>query len=464
MRSFFRRAVTKTPEQEIQEIENQIKSLAKELDAKPKAITVKGIANVITSIGLGAGTFYAGETFLMLTMPHLALGALGVFAASQGVLHFLNRRAFENYKKDATKRIDILISKLVESNLEQLRNGELTEYILNPQFLLTSGSNVKPAKIMDIRPKLEIIFRTLKGNKKYAVLETIDISHAEMTDDDFIDLLAAGMGKFNTKRLVLTDNKLTYNGLVKFKTKIETSKSFNALKILDLRGNNLTGMALSTIMRIVQHLGIEEIDLSDNPGLSKEVAGALEEFVVKQPIEMPSLRKITLQNVGLNGSHINGLKAMISGISLLESLDLRRNEGLRSGHIADLLSKTGFKRNISLKTLLTDYTEPNGTCKMALEKLLKKKAEILKECGYNSTDNYTVYLLNFVRRFSANVAPIQAPLESPVQAPVLPESLKTVLDTVPLTQISKAIPRTVIAADDFIKYTNEWRSSRRIRE
>jgi len=71
-------------------------------------------------------------------------------------------------------------------------------------------------------------------------IRLIDISDAAMTSAQFNTLLAVGMGKFETKQLVLTNNELTDSAISDLSSCVKESKTaFRKLRRLDLRNNRL---------------------------------------------------------------------------------------------------------------------------------------------------------------------------------------------------------------------------------
>jgi hypothetical protein len=329
---------------------------------------------------------WLGVTFSSLILP---LSVTTYAATRFGIKRYLEQAYL-------LKQINQLKYELVHEKILAIENSNQIEidFVFNPKSALNKPGKiiVAPISLSDtIFKNLSKAFNTPRESLEKPILTTINISNAEMTDEQFNDLLSVGMGKFNTVRLVLSGNELSDQSISFLEAYVKNSKlSFKTLKTLDLSDNDLTGKCLEDLTGIVKYLNIEELDLSGNQSLSNEPE-KLSVFISNIKSHMPSLKKLNLRNTGLLPDHIEKIGLILDGVSQLESLDVSENEALGVSQVVINLVKK-LKYNISLTELKTDH----NAILPKLSKILNEHDAIRSEIisSEKASDSITVQILN----------------------------------------------------------------------
>lgn len=357
----------------------------------------KSILNKRLSKEMLLSTAVAGGTLLITGNPAPAVALATSFYAG----FVMGRR---NKQKNLLKQIPELRRELLREKLLEIKSADKnleTNFVFNPESALSSVHQlaVAPISISDeIYQELLAGFNNPRPLSERPTLPLIDVSDAELTDEQLIGLLSVGMSKFKSVQLRLKSNELTDRSVKELWKRIKRSKtSFNELKKLDLSENDLTGNCLVYIVKIVNLLNIEELELSGNTQLGAD-PHPLTDFINVVKKQMPSLKKLSLRNVGLLPEHVETLGKHLSGLSKLESLDISDNEAIDIPIMVKAIGKN-LKRNISLKTLKTDH----DAVLPKLGKILDDHEHARRELNINEqcTDSAIVQILNSMMRDQA---------------------------------------------------------------
>lgn len=220
---------------------------------------------------------------------------------------------------------------------------------------------IKPLNMKNYINEMNKTFLTLfkKPIEERPVIETINISNAELTDKQFEILLNFGLGCCGTKKLILSQNRLDLKAIQGLKEYIVNKKEgFHSLKVLDLSHNNIPEEALTDLRDIVKYLGIKELNISGNP-LNRDITNAnyispnLVEFLKTQMSKMPTLKVLKLSGINLTDNFEGTLNEMISQPGILRHLDITNNPNLGSDKLRKLF-ENGYQLNQSLEELLVD--------------------------------------------------------------------------------------------------------------
>ncbi|MFO1259306.1 MAG: hypothetical protein U1E78_12985 [Gammaproteobacteria bacterium] len=357
----------------------------------------KSILNKRLSKEMLLSTAVAGGTLLITGNPAPAVALATSFYAG----FVMGRR---NKQKNLLKQIPELRRELLRQKLLEIKSSDKilkTNFVFNPESRLSTENHlaIAPISISDeIYKELLAAFNNPLPLSKRPTLPLIDISDAELTDEQLAGLLSVGISKFKTVQLRLKNNELTDRSIEELWECIKESKtSFNELKKLDLSENDLTGESLDNIIKIVNLLNIEELDLSENMRLGED-RDALTEFINSIKKKMPNLKKLSLRNVGLLPEHVETLGKHLSGLSMLESLDISDNEAIDIPIMVKAIGKN-LKRNISLRTLKSDH----DAVLPKLGKILHDHEHARRELNVNEqcTDSAIVQILNSMMRNQA---------------------------------------------------------------
>lgn len=323
-------------------------------------------------------------------------------------------------------------------------------------------NSIMPLNMGDYVEKINATFLEL-FNKKHderPIIETINISNAELNDNQFSDMLAFGLGCCGTKKLILSHNRLDLKSVQNLKKAIQDKQSaFHDLKVLDLSYNNLPEEALKEIQEIVKYLGIDELNISGNPfnGNASDVdlvSELLREFLADQATSMPSLKILKLADINLTDNFSKTLNFMILKPSVLSHLDITHNPNLRQKKLRRLFEK-GYQLNQSLRELLVDGKE-----NLSVEGIIRKKDELYEEMKKlpNQLGDLdaprTIYLLNrflYLTHIKADTKEFLAdPLHKMVQH-ITTEILKARIKLFKITE-DYSIP---ITEKEFIRFMND---------
>ncbi|MFO1259171.1 MAG: hypothetical protein U1E78_12280 [Gammaproteobacteria bacterium] len=374
MFGFFNRK-NKTP---IQNLEEKIEGFEKSIQNKRHRMDIL------------LSTVFAGGTLLITgsAVPTAVLAASFYYGCAMGG---------RDKKTNLLKQIPALRRELLRQKLLEIKSSDKilkTNFVFNPESRLSTENHlaVAPISISDeIYKELLAAFNNPLPLSKRPTLPLIDISDAELTDEQLAGLLSVGISKFKTVQLRLKNNDLTDDSIKKLWECIKDSKTaFNELKKLDLSYNDLTGKFLVDVVNIVNLLNIEEIELSGNNRLGED-SDALTDFINSITKKMPSLKKLSLRNVGLLPEHIEALGKHLAGLSQLESLDISGNEAIDIPVLMKDICKN-LKRNISLRTLKTDH----DTALPKIAKVLDDHNEACRDLnpGEKYTGSAIVQILN----------------------------------------------------------------------
>lgn len=321
---------------------------------------------------------------------------------------FLSKEPFQ-VQLTNRQRIDAQIKRIqiaeAGDTLDFMLNAPLIDKEGNLAFVYQTADNqggygepeaISPVRIQDVLDQLARALETQstlppkginqRDRRPKITLKTIDLNCGQLTSMLFENLLRIGVGDFKTEilrlRQALTD---PHAFLQRLRDAIVKERKFPYLKQLDLSGNGLTrGLkpmeakaCLEAIRDIVAHVKLEVLDLSDNDALGTQ---PLQGFLGTLPVQMASLKKLVLRNVGLQpdrqkiGSieeeQIATLLALLKQIGLLADLDLRDNPGLGSWYKRIV---RGLPGNFSLQRMLVD---PENTIIVAdIQKILTQRQE-----------------------------------------------------------------------------------------
>lgn len=230
---------------------------------------------------------------------------------------------------------------------------------------------ILPQNMADYIDKLESIFIHLldKGVAKRPIIEKIEIKNAEMNDDQLQLLLYCGFGRFKTKRLDLSNNRLTNLAIKKLLNySDEDRQSFCNLKSLNLSNNNLTEDCLPGIQQLVARFKIEELNLSGNvlyTGLNRKNK-FLENFIEQQSATMPTLKVLKMANTNLPDKLAKTLKKMLPKYDLLTHVDISDNESFRRINLLKFDKLVNEKQKI--RELVTDLKREKSEKRTMAEK------------------------------------------------------------------------------------------------
>ncbi|MCS5710538.1 hypothetical protein [Candidatus Berkiella aquae] len=432
-----KKAVTLTPKQEVASIEKQIKALEAKIDLKkPFEGKARRLSKIIggTAIGASAGTATGMFFFSTTLIPVLGVSAIGAFGAMALVRYFNGGLSLIDENRITFEKINTHTKELVEAKIDVIdkaKNGDICDFVFNYKHsseLKTKDSKERkkergtndlvqenkktlkddeaiiPVK-MD-RKKLSSLMAVLQRKVSRGAnftLRKIDISDASLTDRKLDELLAAGLGAFNTESLILGSNALTDEG-VEFLKKciVDENDSFQNLKKLSLQGNKLTHACLPHLLAIVQHLNLQKLVLSNNPSLAshlnereKPIPGTeapMAEFLRQTPSKMSSLRKLKLSNTGLQAAHAQAIGNVLRKSALLQSLDIQRNKGVTYRSIADSVKGQGLEKAVSLEEMHSDHDTVLNAAR-----ILRKRDAAFKGCTDDKLDEtpWALHLINY---------------------------------------------------------------------
>ncbi len=384
----------------------EIETLEKEFKAGNKRKINHGLlAGLGTAIAGGALILAAPEllvdTVVLPTLNTMVLGNLGLTLTGMGSGYFLTNGKKEKQfqlSKAFQRRIDRHLSVLGET-----KNRAKINFIFNiesslypaykkigitetPQKMPFVKATILPLNMENYYLKIGGIFRGLfeRSLEERPFVESISITHAEMTDEQFQHLLKFEIGCCGTTTLDLSKNRLTVLSIQALHRYIMKNKSsFLDLKSLNLSYNNLSFLTLGLIAKIVEHLGIEKLDLSgndlnDTANNVNAINPELVKFLENQSRTMPSLKVLKLENIGLTNNFSKSLKKMLKEPSILTHLNIAKNPHLTYRKLQSLLDK-GLEANQSIRELLLDHQED-----LKIEDIFKRKDTIYTEM-YNST-------------------------------------------------------------------------------
>lgn len=454
------------PKLEVQNLERQIRDIEKEFEPNKvksnKQFDLKKFGAKTGAIGGGfLGCIGSGIAYGFGGLGAVAGVATGGLALVAGAgIGVVVAKCF--WKSDDNKlwirqredieKINKLLPKLITNKLEMLRtakNTDVIDFIFNYEHELeeryiekkenpleSNNSNRTPQNTV-IKPiKMEGVtynrFRQIIQVRSEGKIEerfrfrSIDISNADLTSQNLRNLLSAGLGKFNTERLVLRNNKHTSETITILKKYIvERKDSFQQLKALDLSGNNLCAQSLKDLAEIANYLGLEEFILSNNPKLGScfdnkgeflsytteltsflkqkfEVTDNKQESPRPLPLKEPenskpepklfkltTLRRLHLQNVGMHDNHAEAVRSLLNDLPCLEFLDLRNNKKLEFAEVNEQVITKGLGGHFSLKEILTDHG-------FILDEILKERNKVLSACEKEKPKNmpWIIYILN----------------------------------------------------------------------
>lgn len=391
---------------EIKKLEDKFKEGNK---SKVKTGTMIGVG--VAAIGAVASVLYTPET-LITSIPFEPLAQLLIANAGMALLTGGGGYYFTKGKKEATVKLNNAYTDRVSNFLLKIKDAKpdfKTEFLFNlestlyPTYQRKTELQVKlDAEVQAKKVELKLteneqailplnmanyikeINKTFlhifnKTFNKRPTIETINISNAELTDNQLGEMLAFGIGCCGTKKLILSKNRLDLKSVQHLKKHIVKKKhAFHSLKILDLSDNNLPEESLEDLKDIVRYLGIEELNISGNP-FNRDISNfnyispALKKFLEFQPASMPTLKVLKLAGINLTNNFSKTLNIMISKPSILASLDITNNPNLGSEKLQKLFEK-GYKINQSLQELLVDQREG-----LYVDDIIKKKENKYQE-------------------------------------------------------------------------------------
>ncbi len=480
--------LSRTPQQRIIALENEIKSLEDSIDPNKGFIrkhAAIATANTIGGAAIGSAlgeivTVVASKTAITTVVPAFVVTGLGVastialsggFALAGAIGWGLGRtwwtsdsRQASNRKK-AIKRINFASKELLDAKLDLLRRaspGTVIDFEFNRETTVeqtpeaqdeeenSRRSTVSQGRVNTRQStraaqqaqqvndqrieyvKLDdnyfndflTILRNLRGTQTRVKIRKIDISNAELTPDQLRDLMAAGLGDFETEELCLrNDNHKEEILLVLKKGIVENKNAFQKVKKLNLSGNYLDGNCLVHIREIVDHLHLDELDLSENPILGSQYKLVKHEQVLESetalPLidfldnddarKMPSLKKLNLVGTGVHSVHAHNVASLIANSPMLEALELNSNGHLRLSELIDEIKEKGTNKALSLKKINTDF-----------KAYLDLNAEVE---GRNQA------FVQFERLKPASMSRIIYLINSKLHNRAIPESVKSLLET-----------------------------------
>lgn len=384
------------PARPLQVIQNRIDYLVENLNSdngygRMERRAIQGGVIVGGGLGLGVGLGLKGLAIFASAPAAMILGPIGLIGlAGAGAVGcaYKAKKSLDNRKvlnhASTLSEIRGEYSKYLNAQIEQILiapAGNEIQFIFNPT--LCSLSEIQPQTMSkEIFKSILTAFNKRKYNTQKPTITTIDFSNANLNDDQLRDLLTAGLGVFGTRTLVLDNNALTLAGIQMLERAIiEKRTSFQNLRSISLQRNNLSGSCLQSIINIVEHLELEELNLSNNPlnteniiaqGVDSIQTCNLEQFFNEYSTRMPSLKRLSLLKVGLGAGvepkdlakiserHVTALTRTLKEANLMERLDITKNKRLRFAQIEDEVIPKGLNNNISITEFLTDYNDPLG--------------------------------------------------------------------------------------------------------
>lgn|GEM_PF-7030503 len=307
---------------------------------------------------------------------------------------------------DYNKLIDLKITSIQELRPEQNINFEFnSKRLAVNQTFGTLDNSKKVGLLSAFRYVAEI---------DDAVIKTVDISNAELSDTQLNELISFGIGKVNAETLILRNNKLTDEAIVSIARKVTDSKinAFDKLKKIDLSGNKLTSNCLANIAVIVKHLDIQVLNLSNNDFQGEE---NFNNFLMQHLSACPALKKIYLKNTNLSANASLGITSFLHNINLVRTLDIRDNSNISIIDFNDEILPKGLKHNISLTKFKTDCSNELVGIELELERHKKTFAELAtRNPQYNFEDNKRLeFLVNIITGNSCT-GEIQRVLNNPL--------------------------------------------------
>lgn len=409
------------------EIENRVRglkdSLAPSLGGKILDYTTIVFSGTIGGVASGLGLTALGVANAFYVVPAVliagAVSGLGGKKFRDSSKRSHNNKIVQQIK---AQRLAHIYSQL--ELFSDTRQGTQIEFNLNPEAF-----NIPEIEFLEITPAIFSnmlgIFNKKKNANEKPILVSINLSNTKLSDTQLQDLLAAGLGVFGTQSLNLGNNSLTFEGIRALEKAIVDRKfAFQSLKVLDLQGNKLTGDCLERIANIVNHLEIEELNLSNNNfdqgnliygAQQSRYSSNMEKFILDLPTTMPSLKRLHLSQCGLGvepnaanntrlggGRQVKALKEMLTRVSLLSYLDLSNNSGIRFKHLEETILSKGLSVNHSVKQIVVDLIKQLNISERFS---LKSNALSSINCIGSETESRAILLLNYRlnNEFPANV-------------------------------------------------------------
>jgi hypothetical protein len=375
------------------------------------------LAGLGTAIAGGALILAAPEllvdTVVLPALNTMVLGNLGLTLTGMGSGYFLTNGKKEtqlNLSNAFKDRIDGHIEKLAEAQnrtkINFIFNIESSVYPAYKKIGITETPKKMPFVKDTILPlnmenyylKIGGMFRGFfkKSVEKRPFIEQIKITNAEMTDKQFKDLMLSHLGSCGTKILDLSKNRLTTLSIQDLETAaMNDTSSFTKLRSLNLSYNNLSYLSLDSIINIVAHLRIEELDLSGNDlnDTARDVNlinPDLKSFLENQPRTMPSLKVLKIADIGLTDNFSDSLQLMFKLPSILSKFDISHNPNLGRAKLQELLDK-GFESNQSIRELSLDHRD-----NLDIEPLILAKEKLYADMAVLAQKNYTIETPRFI--------------------------------------------------------------------
>lgn len=369
-------------QQKKRELHEQISILIQKLHPSPGFFVSSW--RWVTAIGMASGAMELAAFFIPLSLVLRCSAAVVVGVGGALLGWWIGDHARKKWQAHTKSRITRTLRKkkeaLFDLQLTLLQRDDLEEseqqFVIHPFF---EGEEVIYGDLcLDIfLAKLQTLVGVLERKRVGKIrLKTMDFSRIDVIED-LEALLITALEVFDPEYLILRKNHLKRHGLKCLRKAVLRDKSMlPSLKRLDLSENELTGDSLPTIRAIGGEFDLEEINLSGNICLGgtfvREISSGrrsfihgstypLQEFLNLVPEEMPSLKALTLRNIGLGSSFeyaleenelIEALATLLGKAPLLEHLDLRENPELKTS--AFLIVKRGIAASIALRKIEYD--------------------------------------------------------------------------------------------------------------
>jgi hypothetical protein len=418
-------------EQQVTKLENQIKDIEVDIDPKGKHIkhksleTLRIVCSTLVAAPLGSVTLGA--------LPYVGggLGALGLAAIFGVAAFFTGDFNLAKKRKNGIAKINALSEDLVRKKFQLIKDarpGTVIDFVFNREPTIeiidetisepeqntqnkkavtnkskkVNDKTIEPIKLEDsLVGELMAVLRSQSLRKDRVKLRKIDISRASLQSEALNDLLTAGLGKFDTEHLCLKCDKHSEKTIKILKTHIVDKKdAFQKLKTLDLSGNKLNGACLEDIKKIVNHLQLQELNLTDNEELGSkftpekvlvsESVKPLQEFLKQKRPRMLNLKKLHMKNIGIQEEHGPEIGIFLRKSLQLQFLDIRANK-LSYTELTDSVKMQGIKTNVSLEELLTDHD-----AYFESKEIFEKRDDALTKCSDDKEDgtSWALHLIN----------------------------------------------------------------------
>tara|TARA_R110002110_G_scaffold415856_1_gene658401 strand:- start:50346 stop:54560 length:4215 start_codon:yes stop_codon:yes gene_type:complete len=244
------------------------------------------------------------------------------------------------------KNLDKYINFDVIERLSAAQNGEK----INLVFDLPAAEREKQSKL--IITKLETCLETLSHSENELIIPNIQLNRLNLKASDIRRLLGKELGYYSTSQLDLSNNYLGDDALDAL---IEDNDALATLQALNLSGNKLTAKSLAAVAELAGRVGLESLDLSNNPINPKnnEEVALLLKFCLRLPQTIPTLQKLNISNIGLQGKDLQLLRPLLTNLSSLSEVNIEQSTAKYIRDYKPLVSARDVINNLTVETVNT---------------------------------------------------------------------------------------------------------------